>query len=142
MAISGWILLRMRNVTGKICRENQKTHFMSSNFFRKSYRLWDNMKNTVESGRPSVTTWRMRIACWIPKAAYIKSGIYNSYCFSTAAVITRTRPIVTCIRTLPDWLNVFLTVQRELTIYCLPTWCTAWVRTHSSCVSTGHQELS
>jgi len=25
-------------------------------------------KNTVERGRPQVTVWRMRIACWIPKA--------------------------------------------------------------------------
>ena len=25
-------------------------------------------KNIVERGRPQVTIWRMRIACWIPKA--------------------------------------------------------------------------
>jgi hypothetical protein len=25
-------------------------------------------KNTVEPGRPQVTIWRMRIACWVPKA--------------------------------------------------------------------------
>jgi len=25
-------------------------------------------KNIVERGRPQVTVWRMRIACWIPKA--------------------------------------------------------------------------
>ena len=36
MIISRWILLRMRNVSDKSCRENQNTHFMFNNFvFRK-----------------------------------------------------------------------------------------------------------
>ena len=26
------------------------------------------MKNIVERGRPQMIIWRMRIACWIPKA--------------------------------------------------------------------------
>jgi hypothetical protein len=26
--------------------------------------MWE---NTVERGRPQITIWRMRIACWIPK---------------------------------------------------------------------------
>jgi len=25
-------------------------------------------KNTVQSGRPQMTIWRMHIACWIPKS--------------------------------------------------------------------------
>jgi hypothetical protein len=25
-------------------------------------------KNIVERGRPQMTIWRMRVACWIPKA--------------------------------------------------------------------------
>jgi hypothetical protein len=33
MIISRWILLRMRNVLDKSCRENQNTHFTFSNFF-------------------------------------------------------------------------------------------------------------
>jgi hypothetical protein len=37
------ILLRMRLVSCKCCRENQITHFSSITFFRKSYRLWDNV---------------------------------------------------------------------------------------------------
>jgi hypothetical protein len=35
MIISRWILVRMRNVSDKICRENQNTHFMLNNFFPK-----------------------------------------------------------------------------------------------------------
>jgi hypothetical protein len=33
--ISRWILLRMRNVSDKSCRENQNTHFMFNNVFPK-----------------------------------------------------------------------------------------------------------
>jgi hypothetical protein len=44
------------------------THFMFSDFFRKSCRLWDNLENTVEPDRPQMAIWHMRIACWIPKA--------------------------------------------------------------------------
>jgi len=25
-------------------------------------------KNIIEAGKPQMTIWRMRIACWIPKA--------------------------------------------------------------------------
>jgi hypothetical protein len=35
MIISRLILLRMRNLSDKICRENKNTHFMSHNFFPK-----------------------------------------------------------------------------------------------------------
>jgi hypothetical protein len=36
--LSRLVLLRMRNVADKICRENQNTHFMFCNFFPKI--LW------------------------------------------------------------------------------------------------------
>jgi hypothetical protein len=46
MIISCWIVLRMRNISDKNCRENQNTHNMLKNiFFRKSCRLWDNVDN-------------------------------------------------------------------------------------------------
>jgi hypothetical protein len=49
-------------------------------------------KNIVERGRPQMTIWRMRIACWMPRAANTQ-GVY--YCFSTAKVVARTRLSVT-----------------------------------------------
>jgi hypothetical protein len=60
----------MGNVSDKSCIENQNTHFAFSNFFLVETRavnekMW---RNTVERGRPHMTIWRMRIACWIPKA--------------------------------------------------------------------------
>ena len=44
MTVSRWIILRMRNVSFKSCRENQNTHFVFNNFCsRKSRVLWDNV---------------------------------------------------------------------------------------------------
>jgi len=35
---------------------------------KKIIALYEKMwKNVVERGRPHMTIWRMRIACWIPK---------------------------------------------------------------------------
>jgi len=60
----------MRNVSDKSCRENPNTHFTFNNFFPPENRavyeiMW---KNIVQRGRPQMTIWRMRIACWITKA--------------------------------------------------------------------------
>jgi len=33
----------MKNIRDKNCRENQNTHFVFSNVFLKSCRLWDNV---------------------------------------------------------------------------------------------------
>jgi hypothetical protein len=37
--------------------------------------------------------WRMRFACWIIKTTDTHS-VFNTYCFSTSTVVTRTRPNV------------------------------------------------
>ena len=97
-----------------------KTHILCSiTFFRKSHRLWDNVEKCVgDRGATSdVTIWRIRVACWINKAictyahahahapeyphtrthtqACTHTPICNTYCFSTATMVTRTRLIVT-----------------------------------------------
>jgi len=49
--------------------EKISTYFMFNNFFFENRAVCEVMwKNTVEPGRPQITIWRMRIACWIPKA--------------------------------------------------------------------------
>jgi hypothetical protein len=70
LTISRWILLRVKNVSDKSCRENQNTHFIFKNFSQQSCRLWDNVE---KYGRARQTTdsnikWRMRFACWITMA--------------------------------------------------------------------------
>jgi hypothetical protein len=51
-------------------------------------------KNIVERGRPQMTTWRMRFACWVPKTTNTLR-IHNTCWFVTSTVVIRTRPIVT-----------------------------------------------
>jgi len=58
----------MRNVSDTTCRENQNTRTVFSKLFENrtvNEIMW---KNIVERGRTQMTIWRMRIACWVPKA--------------------------------------------------------------------------
>jgi hypothetical protein len=64
-----------------------KTHILCSiTFFRKSHRLWDNVKNIVEIEGTTydVTIWRIRVACWISKATWTSAHVH-------ARVLARTR---------------------------------------------------
>jgi len=58
----------MRNVSEKLCIENQNTYFMFNFFFlenRAGYEItW---KKILELGRPQMAIWRMGIAYWIAK---------------------------------------------------------------------------
>jgi hypothetical protein len=49
--ISRLILLRVRNVSNKSCRENQNIRIILSNFFRISCRLWDNLEKYGWAGQ-------------------------------------------------------------------------------------------
>ena len=71
MIISRWILLRIRIVSDKSCRENQKTRFVFRKVFppQHSYRIGNNVGKYGTAGRPQMTVRRMRIACWMTKAA-------------------------------------------------------------------------
>ena len=53
----------------KVVDKNQNTHFMFNNFFFLDRAVYQMMwKNIIELGTPQMSMWRMRIACWIPKA--------------------------------------------------------------------------
>jgi len=58
-------VFRVRNISAARCRETQNTHFMFSDLFRKSCRLWDNVekydKAIQASGDSSIRP--IRIAC-------------------------------------------------------------------------------
>jgi len=68
LVITQSLFLRMRNVSDNICTGNQNIHFMYNNFLRNSAVYDIRWENIVQRGRAQMTTWRMRIACWIPKA--------------------------------------------------------------------------
>jgi hypothetical protein len=67
--ISRSFLPRMGNVSDKSWIENQNTQFVYRNVFFLNRAVCEIMlKNIAQRDRPQIT-WRMRIACWIPKAA-------------------------------------------------------------------------
>jgi hypothetical protein len=100
----------MRNISGKLCRENQNTHFVFSNvifFENRSVHeiMW---RDIVERGRPQMTIWLMRIACWIPKGTNTHSQYLLLTGFPTVTMVAPTR------------LNVTLHVLcLSSSIYCL-----------------------
>jgi hypothetical protein len=67
LIISRSILLRLRHVSDKFSEEI-KTHIVFRNFLFENRAVYEIMwKNTLESGRPQMTVWRMRIAGWVHK---------------------------------------------------------------------------
>jgi hypothetical protein len=98
--ISRWILLRMRNVSDKSCRQKKK--LFSVTVFRNSCRLWDNVEkyDTASDATDDNMIRCMRFACWITKATDTRSEYVILNCFSTATVVTRTPLYVTFIHTL------------------------------------------
>ena len=67
MTICRWVILIMRSISNKTCREKRNTHFMIHKFFENLAVYEIISKNLVEPGRPQ-TIWRMRVACWMCKA--------------------------------------------------------------------------
>ena len=104
---------RMRNVSSRICKENKNTHFISNNFFFFENRVvYETVsKNVLEPDRSQMEIW-LRVECWISKAtcarpctlprprarthSYIHTHteICNTYCYSTATMVSWTRLIV------------------------------------------------
>jgi hypothetical protein len=66
--ISRSILLRMKNVSLKLCRETRSTILWSITFFWNCAFYEIMSKNAVEGVMPQMKVWRTSIACWIPKA--------------------------------------------------------------------------
>jgi hypothetical protein len=58
----------MRNVAGRV-EEKITTHFIFNKFYPENRVVYEaTRKNMVQPDRPQMTIWRIRIACWIPKA--------------------------------------------------------------------------
>ena len=67
MLISRSVLLRMRNVSDKCCRNT--THALCSIAFFENRAVFEKKwKNIIQPVTPQMTIWRTRISCWIPKA--------------------------------------------------------------------------
>jgi hypothetical protein len=93
LIISRSLLLRMRNVSNKNCRENQTHILLTITFFRKSYRLRDNVEKYCRTwqGTWQYSVCALRVAyLWLQHTLKIR----HTYCFSTATMVARTRLIV------------------------------------------------
>jgi len=97
------VLLKMRNVSDKICKENQNTWFMSVIFFFENRAVVRQYKkNTLKPIRPQMTIWRMRNACWITKA----TNAHSEY-------------VIFIYFPLQQWLHERASVLRYAYIACL-----------------------
>jgi len=89
-------LLTIKNVSDRSCRGNRNPHFIFNKiFFRKSWRLWDNVAKYCRTGQ--ATDVNMAHAHFMPDTKGYKHTlrICNTYCFSTATLVTRKRLNVT-----------------------------------------------
>jgi len=87
---------------------------MFSNFFPENRSVYEMCKN-IEPDRPQVTIWRVRTACWIPKAIHTHSE----------CVIFTDFP-------LQQWLHERASLLRCTHIACLVSTC---VRTADDIIS-------
>ena len=54
------------------------------------------LKNVVKSGRPQMTIWRMRIACWIPKATNTQSHYVTLTAFPLQQWLQKLALLLSC----------------------------------------------
>jgi hypothetical protein len=121
----------MRNVSKKRCRENQNTRFMLNKFFSESHAVYGIMcKKYCTAGQATEDNLirRMRFACQITKATDTP-GMCNTYCFSTATMVARTRLNVavhvpclscfSCINIIPhNTAQLFANAPRDRQLQC------------------------
>ena len=101
--ISRSFLPRMRNISDKICGEDQNSYFISNNFLFENHAVYEIMwKNIVELGRTQVTIWHIRLACWISKATN-----------------TASEYVLIIASTQQKWLNERALILRYTHIACL-----------------------
>ena len=105
MTISRSILLGIKSVWDKGCRENKNTFYVQKLFFlSKIVPSWGNMQIFCRALKATDDSpiRRMRIACWITKA-----------------VSTRSECVIFIAFPLPQWLHVLASVVRYTYIGCL-----------------------
>ena len=93
-------VLQWEMVQAKVVKKIKNTlHSAFFFFFCENRAFYEIMwKNSVQTDRPQMTIWRMRIACWIPETTNTHSE-YVTHCFFSATTVARTRLCVNGIRT-------------------------------------------
>jgi hypothetical protein len=98
MIISRLILLRMKNVSGKNCRENQNTLFLFHKIFPENCALYEIMRknNRARQTTDDNITWRMRFACWITKVPDTHSEYVIRTAFPRQQWLRERAPVFLC----------------------------------------------
>jgi len=65
----------MFNISDKICRVNQITHYDSPRLQKNPAFYVIMWRSLVKPDRPQMTIWCMRVACWLTKA----TGTHSEY---------------------------------------------------------------
>jgi hypothetical protein len=93
----------MINISDKSRRENQNTDFVLNKDFFLNCTLYEIMwKNVIGLGRPQMTIQYGACAFLLNNIGYRYTlRIYNTHCFSTAAIVRRPRLSVTFLRIFP-----------------------------------------
>jgi hypothetical protein len=85
--------------------EIQNTHFVLNNISPEHLAICEIMwTNTVQPDRPQIIIWRMRIACWVPKATnthMLHLSLFhcnNGYANAAECYVTRTVFVLLRIR--------------------------------------------
>jgi hypothetical protein len=91
-----------------------KKHILCSiTSFRKSYRSDIKLKTNVAPGRPQMTIWRKRIACWIPKAIHTLIICTIILTVFPLQQLWHKRASMLRVSTLPVWVIIKEYLQHE-----------------------------
>ena len=109
--------------------EKMKKHILcSATFFRKTCRLWDNVEKCggAREAADDVAKCRIRVAWWIRKATRMHTPtllatrthrqICDTYCFSTATMVSRTLLSVTLYIHCLSCFALFLTTSKQRSV--------------------------
>jgi len=95
----------MINVVDKICKKESKTFYVQKLFFLENRAFCEiTWNNTVEPGRPQMTIWRTRIACWIRTSTNTYSDYVIFIVFHCGNCSTNASQS-NVIRTMPTFFN-------------------------------------
>jgi len=93
-----------------------KTHILCSiAFFRKSFRLWDNVEKFCRTGQATDDNMPHAHFTLVTQSYKQTHRIYSTYCFSAATMVARTCHIITLyLHCQPCWM-LYLTVHKVTT---------------------------
>jgi hypothetical protein len=87
--ISHYVLLRMRNVSDKSCREIWNTHFTFNNYFQKSYHLWGNVETYCTAIQVTDDDMTQVHSILVTLSYKRTLRVCNNYCFSNATMVAQ-----------------------------------------------------